>query len=648
MFASIFCSAVLLTAAPESWVPKEFRLRNFGEPVGAVPAKIALPIVVPPFVEHVRGHVAGIDPAAAARAQSITLDATGAVVLGDHVQILAVTDGVTWEGGPDGLYRTGTDGKRVRHADYGVGGPLATRITGLAATPDGTLWAGTPLGLSRRAADGTWSHLRGREGLPVEDITALAATPDGDLWIGTSAGAILYRPDAEGRRWFYRQGPRYLPGDEVRAVAVAPDGSTAYFLTDAGVGAIQSRMTTLLAKAQTIEARVNTHHRREGMVAACVLDNAEKPSRHTIHDNDNDGLWTAYHVAAMSLAYGATQDDAAKASAREGMHALYMLQDASGIPGLVARSVVPPEIGKTKDAQWQPTPDGKWYWKSDTSSDEIDGHYLAFYTYFEHIARHDDAERKRIIEQVREVTDYIVDNGYQLIDFDGKRTRWGFWDPESLNYNPMDFIEGGLNSLQILSFLKVAHHVTGDKKYHDHYEELAIKHDYLHNVMLTKKSFPLENNHSDDQLGHVAWYPLLQLERDPVARQALLRGIAYHYEVVRPEQPSFYTFVYATINPGKADLPGAVENLRQIPADRRTWAQRNSHRADVEISAYPNRFGKPVLTRVLPADERVFEKWNADPYVPDDGGDGTLEDDGAAYLLPYWMGRYHGFIREQD
>jgi hypothetical protein len=272
---------------------------------------------------------------------------------------------------------------------------------------------------------------------------------------------------------------------------------------------------------------------------------------------------------------------------------------------------------------------------------------LAFYTYFEHIAKDDAEERKLIETQIREVTDYIVGNGYQLIDFDGKRTRWGFWDPESLNYNPMDYIEAGLNALQILSFLKVAHHVTGDKKYHEHYEKLAIEHGYLQNIMLVKKAYPQENNHSDDQLGFVAWYPILQLEHDPIARQALLRGVAYHYEVVRPEQPSFYTFAYATINPGKADIQGAVENLRQIPTDRRTWAQKNSHRADVEISAYPNRFGKPVLTRVVPADERVFEKWNADPYVPDDGGDGRLEDDGAAFLLPYWMGRFHGFIAEE-
>ena len=68
-------------------------------------------------------------------------------------------------------------------------------------------------------------------------------------------------------------------------------------------------------------------------------------------DNDNDGLWTAYHVAAMSLCYGATSEAEAKRSARQSLHALVMLQNASGVPGLVARSVVSAEEGRKKSAR---------------------------------------------------------------------------------------------------------------------------------------------------------------------------------------------------------------------------------------------------------------------------------------------------------
>jgi hypothetical protein len=47
---------------------------------------------------------------------------------------------------------------------------------------------------------------------------------------------------------------------------------------------------------------------------------------------------------------------------------------------------------------------------------------------------------------------------------------------------------------------------------------------------------------------------------------------------------------------------------------------------------------------LLPPDERPVMKWNSNPFDIDGGSDGRGEDDGAAFLLPYWMGRYHGML----
>ena len=554
-------------------------------------------------------------------------------------------NGALWIATDDGLYVSEGEGKLRRHQAYGVGGPLATKTTALAVVGD-ALWVGTPLGISILGPDGSWTPLRGKDGLPYEAITTLYAQDPDHIWIGTTWGAILYMPNAQDRQWFYRAGERYLPNDYIHAIAPAPDGRNIYFATDNGLGRIDLVTTTLDEKARVIEERVNARHRRLGLVAACTLDDAHHPTTHTIGDNDNDGLWTAYHVGAMALAYAVTGDTRAKASARESMHALYTLQDASGTPGLVARSVVPVDLGKTKDAQWRPTPDGTLYWKSDTSSDEIDGHYFAFYTYWEHIAKNDPEERDRVIEQVRELTDYLIDNDYLLIDWDGKHTRWGFWKPEMLNEDPNHYLENGLNSLQMLSFLKVAYYITGDAKYDKHYRKLITKHGYLDNVLLEKKVFPDENNHSDNQLAAVAYYPILQLEHDHIVREALHKAARRHYKTLAHDKSSFFNFVFATIDPDYVDLEGAVENLQGIPTDRRNWRMINSQRTDVIFDPRVDRFGKPQALRVLPADERNFEKWNSNPYVLDDGGDGRYEDDGAAYLLPYWMGRYHGFFRE--
>ncbi len=48
----------------------------------------------------------------------------------------------------------------------------------------------------------------------------------------------------------------------------------------------------------------------------------------------------------------------------------------------------------------------------------------------------------------------------------------------------------------------------------------------------------------------------------------------------------------------------------------------------------------------LPIDERFVEHWNVDVWSLDSGSDGRSLADGASFLLPYYMGLYHGFIVE--
>ncbi len=47
---------------------------------------------------------------------------------------------------------------------------------------------------------------------------------------------------------------------------------------------------------------------------------------------------------------------------------------------------------------------------------------------------------------------------------------------------------------------------------------------------------------------------------------------------------------------------------------------------------------------ILPCNERSQFRWNADPFDLTDGGSGFNLYDPGAWLLPYWMARYHGLI----
>lgn len=552
-----------------------------------------------------------------------------------------------WIGTEIGLYIYQSKSKKlIPHKYYGINGPLSNHISALALDSKGTLWIGTPIGLTSLNGDGQWTSYRGTEGLPVEEITALAIDKNDNIWIGTTQGAILYTPYAEGRQWYYRAGKRYLINNVISDITLLEGGMPAYFKTEEGISKIEKVERSLAQKAEIIDNSVEKWHRRMGLVAASKLNDAENPSSYTISDNDNDGLWTSYHVVAMSLAYATTGEERYKMSAKTGMDAMIMLQNASGIPGLVARSVVPMAERDQKNKQWRATPDGTLLWKSDTSSDEIDGHFFGFYAYWEHIAKHDPEEAARIKKQISTLMNYIVDNNYQLIDWDGERTRWGFWNPESLNDDGENYIECGLNSTQILSFLKVSYYITGNKKFKKHYDKLITEHGYLANVLLEKKVFPDSNNHSDNQLGFCALYPILQLEFDPKAREVLQKSVRRHYRTLSRDGSAFFYFAAATIDPDFVDIKSAVQNLQEIPTDRRQWPMTNSNRKDIVWSPYLTRFNKAQLLNILPGDERNFDRWNRNPYYPDAGKGGNYRDDGGSWLLGYWMGRYHGFISE--
>ena len=101
----------------------------------------------------------------------------------------------------------------------------------------------------------------------------------------------------------------------------------------------------------------------------------------------------------------------------------------------------------------------------------------------------------------------------------------------------------------------------------------------------------------------------------------------------------------------QAAVDEAVDQLVRFPLDRFSWSHTNSHRLDItplpfQSSSRGRAKGYRVDGRVIPVDERFFNHWNTDPWTLDTGGDGRSLGDGAVFLLPYYMGLYHGFIVE--
>ncbi len=518
-------------------------------------------------------------------------------------------------------------------------------VRAMAVDHNGVLWVGTAKGLNCLIGS-SWLSLSGADGLPLCDTTHLAIAAEGSIWIGTPQGAVLLRMG----KWRYYAGCRWLPDDFVTGLSVEPNGDC-WVRTATGASHIQFIEMTLPRKAEHHESITAARHNRDGFVTDCRLTIPGDLETSLPEASDNDGLWTSLYVCAESFRFATTREEAARDLARLSLRAILSLVHVTGIPGFPARAIVRAgERVKQSDPgpNWHPSPvQPGVHYKADTSSDEIAGHYLAWYVYSALVAS--PAERIAIAEVCRAVTDHILENDYTLVGPTGKRTTWGVWSPEVLNGDPDWSAERGLNSLEILSHLKVAVHLCGDARFAEAYRTLIVRHGYALNTVRQKVLPPEgEINHSDDELAACAYYPLLMLEADPALRSLYLLSLERTQAILRPEGSALYNFLYAALAGRACDTHASLQWLRDSPYDLRHWSVTNSHRADIAIDPLPGRFGEVQSLHPLPPNERTVAKWNHNPYALDGGDEGKGEEDGTFWLLPYWLASYHGLIGSED
>jgi len=499
------------------------------------------------------------------------------------------------------------------------------------------------------------------EGFPLSDITCVVRAED-KIWVGTSRGVAVY----DDVSWSVRRGRRWLLHDEVRDIAVDARG-VAWIATAAGISAIGEIEMTLDRKASLFQGVLERRHIREpALVGRCSLREPGDLSSWEPTDDDNDGQYTAMYLMMESCRYAATGNREAKDRARKAFDALVFLQTVTQTPGFVARTVIPSSWTRMHDAnrtyteeewsriqakdprnkrvetRWHLSSDGTWFWKCDTSSDEITGHFCGYLFYY--LLVEDASEKERIRNHVCKIMDHIVDHGFRMVDVDGEPTRWGVWAPESLNEDPRWKPERYHNSLEILSFLKVTYFMTGDEKYQREYEKLLREHGYLDNIRNRLPHSPLTYSNIDNELAALTFPGLIWCETDTELLQVYRECLDHWFEGVRSEGSPYFNFTYGMLAGQDPCIEASSSYLRTSPLDLIDWRMDNTGRKDLEYKRFPSP--ESLQTHPLPpASERAVTRWDKNPWVAIQGGDGVSEWCPNYWLLPYWMGRWQGFIQ---
>ncbi len=543
-----------------------------------------------------------------------------------------------------------------------------------------------------------------------KDYTCFCEGNNGVMWYGSNGGVTRYDPNTKSIYdvVMYFSARRDLLDNNVQSLYA--DGDGVWVLTSNGVTHIDMVKMSMEEKANRLLNETLTYVQRHGMVSQRNLSEAGNlKSALPYGHSDNDGSFSAgyamgeiFHYATLKKEKGAYDDETLKAreiAMRASEATLLLMYIAGRGDGFVARTYL------TKD---EPVPDdGLFYkkngatatllnttdsrnkkivglevkadapiperlrklytsegyedtdivYKGDTSSDEITHHYMHILVAHEFLGC-EDAEYDELLKTAaRNTMNHIIDNGFQLREANGKPTTWAKWNEDYFN-SGMGWADACLNAGELLMFLRVTMHVTGESgKWQETYDmlcqrgydKLTMGHfDRFHQVCLQGGIDDREDiMYGDHNLAVLSLWGLATLEPDEERKQMFIKAFRSWRYSLAPEYNPGYDFPYFLSDPeAKPDEERIKTWFYRFNVSRLASAVSLTSRRDYPVRIFMGGYKE---VSALPAnDEHFISKYDRNPleYKNEDSGGAFCVESCYVYTFAYWLGRYFGFIEE--
>lgn len=523
--------------------------------------------------------------------------------------------------------------------------------------PNDEMWVGGMGGVSIRNHDKMVRTLTPKSGMPSAVVRSLAQAPDGTMWVGTEVGIVRFDKNYKHSLRFSK---RWLTDDRVSSIAFDRKGD-AWIATANGVSCIHRNNMTLADKEQNFYGQLMKRHIRAPWICGNLrLGQPGDTATWRNSDDDNDGEYTGGYLAMESFRYAVTKSEDAQLKARKAFDFLTLLQTVTGTEGFFARTIVPSDWTEVHDGnrtyspqqlaeelvedprykpveeRWHKSADGKWLWKGDTSSDEMDGHMMGYFFYYEYAAG--EEERILIRKHVSKIIDRLMATNYNLVDIDGTHTHWAVWSSDQLNRDPDWASERSLNSFELLAYLKLAAHITGDGKYEKAYRQFIDKEGYLENASRLNKKNPAWQIYFDRTMEGYLFPILLKYETDPKLHQFYSQLIEEWMNGQESGENLINNLTYALATGKKVNVQQTLDFLRDAPLDLVDWHIDHTLREDVQIVRSPI-LEERQISELPPASMRATVRWDKNPWAAISGNPRQVREP-VFWLWPYWMARY--------
>lgn len=545
-----------------------------------------------------------------------------------------------------------------------------------------------------------------------KDYTCFCEGANGVMWYGSNGGVTRYDPNAKSIYdiVMYFGASRDLLDNNVQALFA--DGDGVWVLTANGVTHIEMVKMSMEEKAYRLLDETLTYVQRHGMVSQKRLAEAGNlKSALPYGHSDNDGSFSSayamgeiFHYATLKKEKGAYDEETLRArevAMRASEANLLLMYIAGRGNGFVARTYLTkdepvPDDGlfykkngatasclNTTDSRNKkvvglevkadaPIPERlrKMYteegyedtditYKGDTSSDEITHHYMHLLVAHEFLGCEDPEYDELLKTAARNTMNHIIDNGFQLREADGNPTTWAKWNEDYFN-SAMGWADACLNAAELLMFLRVTMHITGEAgKWQETYDmlcergydKLTMGHfDRFHKVCLQGGIDDREDiMYGDHNLAVLSLWGLVTLEPDEERREMFIKAFRSWRYSLAPEYTPAYDFPYFLSDPeAQPDEERVRTWFYRFNVSRLASAVSLTSRRDYPVKLFMGDYRE--VSALPPNDERFIAKLDRNPleYKNEDSGGVFCVESCYVYTFSYWLGRYFGFIEEGE